>query len=139
MTTSPLDCATLDRWIADSPGNRWLGLQAQSFSGDTLQLRLPWRDEFAAADDGAHIDASVLAMAFNSACGYLIVAMTGSGGAITDLAVDMLQTAAAGEFSIVSRGLRLGRQLSSIEAELRDAQQRVIAVARCCYLMPAAF
>lgn len=137
---SALDCAALAAQIADSPSNRWLGLVPLHIGDGELHLKLKWRDEFRAAADGAaRFDAGVLAFALNAACGYLIVAQTGRGGAIADLGYDLLEAAPTAQpLIIVARLLRLGRRLSTTEAEARGSDGRLIALARCSYFMAPA-
>jgi acyl-coenzyme A thioesterase PaaI-like protein len=133
-----LDCAALNAMIADSPANNWLGLQVLRIDADELTLRLPWRESLRAAKGAARTDDSALMFALNAACGYLIVALTGRGGAIVDLRCDCFAVAPAADLQIVARLLKRGRTLSSVEAELRDSGGQRCALARCTYFMAQA-
>ena len=136
-----LDCMALNAHIAQSPSNRWLGLQALSITSDTLMLRLPWRAEFGLelglefSRDG--IDAGVLAFAMNAALGYLLLGLNGVGGAIADLRFDPLEVAPADDVLLVSRLSKLGSRLSSASVEALDREGRKLALASGGYFMAA--
>jgi acyl-coenzyme A thioesterase PaaI-like protein len=129
MSARPaLDCATLNAMIAASPGNAWLGLRALHIDERELTLQLPWREDLRAVRGAATADDGALMCALNAACGYLIA----------NLRCDRLDAAAAGDLLIVARLLKLGRTLSSVEAELRDGDGRLCVLARCSYFMAQA-
>lgn len=132
-----LDTATLDAMIRDSPANAWLGLRTLSVDQGQLVLQLPWREQFRSASD--EVDPGVLAFALNAACGYLVVALTGRGGAIADLRCDALACApAGGDFTIVATLLKHGRSLSCTQAQIQDQQGRLLMLSRCSYFMAPA-
>lgn len=133
-----LDQAALDAEIRSSPANAWLGLHTVALDDDELHLRLPWRREFADGDTISIADGALM-LALNASCGYLVVALTGRGGAIANLRCDVLERCGGpGHIDIHASALRLGRQLSSITAEAYDAEGRRLAVARCTYFLPDA-
>ncbi|WP_341917991.1 hypothetical protein [Hydrocarboniphaga effusa] len=144
-TPPRLDCAALNAHIAQSPGNRWLGLQALSITSNTLMLRLPWRAEFGTERGRDGIDAgalafamnAALAFAMNAALGYLLLGLDGVGGAIADLRFDPLEPAPVDDVLLISRLRKLGGRLSSVSVEALDRQGRKLALASGSYFMAA--
>ncbi|EIT70770.1 MULTISPECIES: PaaI family thioesterase [Hydrocarboniphaga] len=136
-TPPRLDCAALNAHIAQSPGNRWLGLQALSITSNTLMLRLPWRAELGTERGRDGIDAGALAFAMNAALGYLLLGLDGVGGAIADLRFDPLEPAPVDDVLLISRLRKLGGRLSSVSVEALDRQGRKLALASGSYFMAA--
>lgn len=133
MSPSTVSIASVDRWIAGSPFNAWMGLKALAVSEQEVELLLPWRAELEGAH--GHMHGGVLASALDAAAWLALMAVRGrAAGPTIDLRVDYHRGAPAAALRIGARVLRAGATISSVDAQARTESGALIASGRCLFL-----
>ena len=119
-----------------SPFMRFLGLQVTRAEKGTIEVRLPFREEFLRADGSDWLHGGVVSSLADIVGDYAVVTETGVGVPTIDLRVDYLRPARRGDLIAVGRTLRVGRTVSVADVEIRDASGAVVAVGRAVYASP---
>ena len=120
------------------PFNRWLGLQALSFSAEGVEIRLPWRDELLSSPEAQSMHGGVLASVIDAAGSYAVAARVGRGIPTVDLRIDYHRIARPGDYTARGRVIHLGRTLATAEAQVYDAAGTLVASGRGAYFSAVA-
>jgi uncharacterized protein (TIGR00369 family) len=122
--------------FGDSPYMRFLGLVLEKSEKGSVEIRLPFRDEFLRHDGSDWLHGGVVSALIDIAGDYAVVTEVGVGVPTIDMRVDYLRPARRGDLLAVARTLRVGRTVSVADVEVRDGQGMVIAVGRAVYASP---
>jgi uncharacterized protein (TIGR00369 family) len=117
---------------AKIPFNTWLGIDVLSASSESVELRVPWRDEFGGAPGMTH--GGILASLVDTAAFLVLLVAKGTGGPTVDLQIDFHRSTANGVLSVKSNMLKLGATISTIQVSISDEEHRLIASGRCMFL-----
>lgn len=135
MAEAPsLDFATLDGMIRDCPFHRWLGVSLKSLSTETVEILLPWREEFVSDPTARYTHGGILAALIDLAGDYAIAARCGRGVPTVDMRVDYHRTALPGPLVARASVIKLGGTLATAEAWIFDKRERIVASGRGVYL-----
>ena len=119
-----------------SPFMRFLGLELVRAEKGTVEIRLPFRDEFLRGDASDWLHGGVVSALADIAGDYAVITEVGTGVPTIDMRVDFLRPARRGDLLAVARTLRVGRTVSVADVEIRDGQGTVVAVGRAVYASP---
>jgi len=119
-----------------SPYQRWLGIELVRAEPGTVEIRLPFRDEFLRADGSDWYHGGVLAALIDIAGDYALVTQVGSGLPTIDLRIDWLKPSRRGSLTAVGRAVKVGRSICVADVEVRDQQGEVVAIGRGTYATP---
>jgi len=122
----------LDRMMATSPYIRHWGLAITSIELDakTLIMRMPWLDEVEGEDNtGYWHGGPIVSLADTAGCFAAIMLDTRNAGTVA-LNIDYVRPA-SGAFLVATAHVRkAGRAFSTVEIDITDASERLVAVAR---------
>ena len=119
-----------------SPFMRFLGLQLVRAGDGSVEIRLPFREEFLRGDGSDWLHGGVVSALADIVGDYAVITKTGAGVPTIDLRVDYLRPARRGDLVGMGRTLRVGRTVSVADVEIRDSQGTVVAVGRAVYASP---
>ena len=119
-----------------SPFMRFLGLELVRAERGTVEIRLPFREEFLRQDGSDWLHGGVVSALADIVGDYAVITEVGTGVPTIDLRVDYLRPARRGDLVGVGRTLRVGRTVSVADVEIRDASRTVVAVGRAVYASP---
>ncbi len=119
-----------------SPFMRFLGLQLVRAEEGSVEIRLPFREEFLRNDGSDWLHGGVVSALADIVGDYAVITKTQVGVPTIDLRVDYLRPARRGDLVGTGRTLRVGRTVSVADVEIRDAHGTVVAVGRAVYASP---
>lgn len=132
----PLPGFPLDKTFDHSPYMRFLGLRLVRAEKGTVEIRLPFREEFIRGDGSDWLHGGVVSALVDIVGDYAVITEVGTGVPTIDLRVDYLRPARRGDLVGVGRTVRVGRTVSVADVEIRDASGTLVAVGRGVYASP---
>jgi uncharacterized protein (TIGR00369 family) len=133
MSEGTITVEALQERISRAPYHQWLGLKVLSVAPDTVEVRATWREEWVANAERRHTHGGILAALVDLAADWALVARLGRAAPTIDMRVDYHRAAAPGDLVATGRVLKFGSQFSVCEAQVLDAQGRLIASGRGTY------
>ena len=106
---------------------------AADASAGTVEIRLPYRDEFRRAPDEAGYHGGVIATLIDLAGHAAVAVKVGRMVPTVDLRIDYLRAPAGGDLIARGRVLRAGRSIARADVEIVDSTDTVVAVGRGTY------
>ena len=119
-----------------SPFMRFLGLELVRAEKGTVEIRLPFREEFLRNDGSDWLHGGVVSALIDIAGDYAVITEVGAGVPTIDMRVDYLRPARRGDLLAVGRTVRVGRTVSIADIEVRDTDGTLVAVGRAVYASP---
>jgi len=119
-----------------SPYQRWLGIELVRAEPGTVELRLPFREEFLRADGSDWYHGGVLAALIDIAGDYALATRVGGGLPTVDLRIDWLKPSRRGDLIAIGRAVKVGRTVCFAVAEVRDEHGELVAIGRGTYATP---
>src|SRR5258706_1452198 len=116
-----------------APYHQWLGLQVLAVHDDGIDLKAAWREEWVVNPDRRYTHGGVLAALVDLAADLALVKRTGRGVPTLDLRVDYHTAALPGDLTAKGKVIRLGGQFSCAEAQVFDAEGKLLASGRGTY------
>lgn len=135
-TTTLPTVADVQARLLRAPYHQWLGLQVASVADGEITLTAKFRDEWIVNPDGGYIHGGILAALVDLGADWSLVSHTGKGVPTIDLRVDYHRPA-RGDLKVVGKVIKTGRQVSVAEANVYDAEDRLVASGRGVYATPA--
>jgi uncharacterized protein (TIGR00369 family) len=123
----------LERLITRGPYHQWLGLQVLDFGEDFVELRAIWREEWMANPERKHTHGGILAALIDLGADWALVSRMGRGVPTIDMRADYHRAAMPGDLVVKGRVIKFGSQFSVCEAQVFDADARLIASGRGTY------
>jgi uncharacterized protein (TIGR00369 family) len=112
----------------------WLGVQVLTFDKDGVEVKATWRQEWIANPNLQQTHGGILAALIDFAADFALVPHIGHMVPTIDMRVDYHRLAKPGDLTAKGRVIKLGRQFSVCEAEIRDAAGELIASGRGSYI-----
>ncbi|MBI3505690.1 MAG: PaaI family thioesterase [Proteobacteria bacterium] len=114
---------------------KFLGLQLAAYDAEaaTISLRAPWRIDFERGPGSGQWHGGVIAAILDIAGDFALIARLGRGVPTIDLRVDYLRPAIATDLVAHARALRVGRSIGTVDVELRDKTDALVATGRGTY------
>ena len=119
--------------VASRPFHQWLGLQVTALHDDGVEIMARWREEWVVNPQGRYTHGGILATLIDVAADFSLVTHTRRGVPTIDIRIDYHAPAMPGD--LVARGkiVKLGRQFSTAEASIFDANGTLLASGRGTY------
>ena len=115
------------------PYLRWLGVEVLTFEEESIEVKARWREDWVANPSLQQTHGGILAALIDFAADFALVPHLGRMVPTIDMRVDYHRLAKPGDLTVKGRVLKLGRQFSVCEAEIRDAAGELIASGRGTY------
>ncbi len=115
------------------PYLRWLGVKVLSFQDNSIEIQARWREDWVANPSLQQTHGGILAALIDFAADFALVPRLGRMVPTIDMRVDYHRLAKPGDLTVKGRVIKLGRQFSVCEAEIRDAAGELIASGRGTY------
>ena len=112
----------------------WLGVKVLAFEQSGIEVSTKWRPEWVANPNLQQTHGGILAALIDFAADFALVPHLGRMVPTIDMRVDYHRLAKPGDLTAKGRVIKLGRQFSVCEAEIRDAAGELIASGRGTYL-----
>ena len=116
-----------------SPFQNFLGLELVHADDESVVIRLPERDELHRGPKGRQFHGGVISSLIDIAGSYAVEVAVGGDAPTVDLRIDYLRPA-SGLLTATGRVVKRGRTLCVADVEIRDSEQRLIAVGRGSFL-----
>lgn len=116
------------------PYLKWLGVSVLKFEKELIEVKAAWRDEWVANPQLQQTHGGILAALIDFAADFALVPHLGRMVPTIDMRVDYHRLARPGDLTAKGRVIKLGRQFSVCEAEIRDAAGELIASGRGTYV-----
>ena len=120
--------------VERGPYLRWLGLEVMTFEESGIEVRAGWREEWVANPSLQQTHGGILAALIDFAADFALVPHLGRMVPTIDMRVDYHRLAKPGDLTVKARVIKLGRQFSVCEAEIRDAAGELVASGRGTYV-----
>ena len=131
---SSLTAAEVEALILTRPYHRWLGLKVLSLADDAIEMRATWREEWIVNPERRTTHGGVLAALVDIGGDFALVRRIGRGVPTIDLHVDYHRPAFPGDLIVRGRVIKFGRQFSVCEAQVFDADDKLLASGRGAYV-----
>jgi uncharacterized protein (TIGR00369 family) len=136
MTNVTADEVTIERaqeLIDRGAYHRWLGIKVVALQDDGIELTARWREEWVVNPERRYTHGGVLAALIDLAGDWAMVKKTGRGVPTIDMRVDYHSPAFPGDLTLRGKVVRMGSQFSCAEAQIFDAQGKLLASGRGTY------
>jgi uncharacterized protein (TIGR00369 family) len=119
--------------ITRAPYHQWLGLKVTALHDDGIELKATWREEWVVNPDRRYSHGGVLAALLDLGADWAMVKKTGRGVPTLSLRVDYHAAAMPGDLTVRGKVVHMGSQFSTAEAQVLDAQGKLLASGRGTY------
>ncbi len=120
--------------ITRGPYHQWLGLKVTALGEDSIELKATWREEWVVNPERRYTHGGIVAALVDLAADWAMVKRLGRPFPTVDLRVDYHRAAMPGDLTARGTVLRAGRQVSTCEAHIFDADGKLVASGRGTYL-----
>jgi uncharacterized protein (TIGR00369 family) len=120
--------------ITRAPYHQWLGLKVLAVDENGIEIKAAWREEWVVNLERRYTHGGVLAALVDLAADWAMVTRTGRGVPTISLHVDYHSAALPGDLVARGRVIRFGSQVSTAEAQVFDADGKLVASGRGTYL-----
>jgi uncharacterized protein (TIGR00369 family) len=119
--------------ITRAPFHQWLGLTVVAVGDDTIEIKAKWREEWVVNPERRYTHGGILAALIDLAADFAMIQRTGRGVPTIDMRVDYHRAAMPGDLTARGKVVRFGGQFTTAEAEIIDADGKLIATGRGTY------
>jgi uncharacterized protein (TIGR00369 family) len=130
------DAVTLEavqQLITRAPYHQWLGLKVLAVHDDGIEVKATWREEWVVNLERRYTHGGILAALIDLAADWALVQQTGRGVPTIDMRVDYHAAAMPGDLIARGKVVKSGRQFSTAEAQVFDAEGKLVASGRGTY------
>ena len=121
----------LEKLLLASPFHRWLGLQMVKITETEVHIRLPYKKEFAGSDEEVNIHGGVISSLIDISACFAMMNSAKRDAPNLNLEVHYTRMAAAGdELTAYAKTIKAGRTLGIADVEVRNQDDKLIAVGR---------
>jgi len=122
--------------IAETPFHQWLlpKLIAIDDQAGTVTISLVLRPEFTRLPGRPEVHGGIVAALIDITGHAAIAARLRHSVATIDMRVDYLRLAGGNELRALGKILKLGRTIGIVDIQIKDDQERVVAIGRASYL-----
>jgi uncharacterized protein (TIGR00369 family) len=115
------------------PYHQWLGITVESVGDGEIVLGAKWREEWVVNPEKRYTHGGILAALVDLTADWALVSKTGRGVPTIDLRVDYHRPAMPGDLRAVGKVIKFGSQVSVAEAQIFDADGKLLASGRGVY------
>ena len=134
--TKQLTAEEVQALIARGPYHQWLGLRVVSVGDGEIEITAKWREEWVVNPDRRYTHGGILAALVDLTADWALVSKTGRGVPTVDLRVDYHRAAMQGDLTCVGKVIKFGGTLCVSEAQIMDADGKLLASGRGVYMIP---
>jgi uncharacterized protein (TIGR00369 family) len=116
-----------------SPFQKFLGIELLHADTESVIIRLPEKPELHRGPEGGQYHGGVISSLIDIAGSYAVELAVGGDAPTVDLRIDYLRPA-SGALTATGRVIKRGRNLGVADVEVRDSDQRLVAVGRGSFL-----
>lgn len=120
--------------ISRGPYLSWLGLKVLAVGEGFIEVKATWREEWVANPRLGQTHGGILAALIDFAADFALVDAVGRPVPTINMQVDYHRLATKGDLVAKGRVIKLGKQFSVCEAQVLDADDRLIASGRGTYI-----
>ena len=120
--------------VTRAPYHKWLGLEVVALHDEGIELKAKWREEWVVNTERRYTHGGILAALIDLGADWAMVRKTGRGVPTIDMRIDFHAVALPGDLTIKGKIVRMGSQFSTAEAQIFDAQGKLLASGRGTYL-----
>jgi uncharacterized protein (TIGR00369 family) len=122
--------------IAATPFHQWLlpELLEVNDEASSVTIRLPIRPEFCRLPGRPELHGAIVAAMVDITGHAAVAAKVLHTVATVDMRVDYLRLAGGSELRALATVVKLGRTIGVVDVQIRDDQQRLVAVGRAAYV-----
>jgi uncharacterized protein (TIGR00369 family) len=131
--TEQLTLEQVNELVTRAPFHKWLGVQVTAVHDDGIEIVAKWREEWVVNLERRYTHGGILATLIDLAADWSMVRKTGRGVPTIDMRVDYHAVALPGDLTIKGKIVRMGSQFSVAEAQIFDAQGKLLASGRGTY------
>jgi len=131
MTKEQVEAALLK-----GPFHQWLGLTVEEVGEGTIRLKAKWRPEWVVNAAAGYTHGGILATLVDLTADWALVSKTGRGVPTVDLRVDYHRAAMQGDLTCIGKVIKFGGTLCVSEAQIMDADGKLLASGRGVYMIP---
>jgi len=124
-----MTCEELQRIVATSEFDRWMGLKVEALDDDELSMRLPLRNEIFGTPTVRRLHGGVTASFIDAAGCYLLISKLNKRVSTINLVIDYLRPA-QGELIATARIVKLGRQICNVAVTVSVEDGKEVATGR---------
>ena len=119
--------------ITRGPYHQWLGLKVIALHDDGIEIKATWREEWVVNPQRRYTHGGVLAALLDLGADWAMVKRLGRPVPTIDLRVDYHTAAMPGDLTVRGKVVRMGSQFSTAEAQVLDAEGKLLASGRGTY------
>ena len=125
----------LENMINGCPFHRFLNMDLINFdeTAGTVSIGLNLRPEFSRSEDSVELHGGITAALIDIAGDYAVALKTGVGVPTINLRVDYLKMGRGQRIVANATAIRVGRSIGTVDIEVIDASDAVIALGRGTY------
>jgi len=131
--TEAVTLEQVQQLITRAPYHQWLGLKVLAVHDDGIEVKATWREEWVVNLERRYTHGGILAALIDLAADWALVKQTGRGVPTIDMRVDYHAAAMPGDLIARGKVVKSGRQFSTAEAQVFDAEGKLIASGRGTY------
>ena len=124
----------LQQRLEITPFAAWLGLKLEVVDDHGITMRLQMRPELQGSPSTRALHGGVTASLIDTASSYAVMARTGRSVATVDMRIDYHRPGNSDAYRIRGFILRLGRTLTTADAQVLDNQGALVASGRAVFL-----
>jgi uncharacterized protein (TIGR00369 family) len=130
---SELTLEQVQALVTRAPFHQWLGLTVVDVTGDSIEIRAKWREEWVVNTEHGYTHGGVIAALIDLAADWAMVRQTGRGVPTIDLRVDYHRPTIRSDLVAHGKVVRAGGQFATAEARIFDRDNKLIASGRGTY------
>ena len=117
-----------------SPFLSWIGLKVRSLENDGIEATATWRPEWVANPVVGQTQGGIHAALIDFAANFALIRQMGGPVLTIDLVIDYHRVARKGDLTVRGKVIKFGRTVASSQAQVFDADGRLIASGRGAFL-----
>lgn len=133
MSEETVTIEKLQQLITRGPFNKWLNFTVLKSDDEGIEIKAAWREEWIVNPERRYTHGGILGAIVDVAADYAIAARLGRPVPTIDIRVDYHKAAMPGDLIAKARVVRMGRQYSTAEASVYDAEGALVASGRGTY------
>ena len=133
MTENIVDQEKLQERLVANKFNAWMGLKITKLDDQSIEITMNWREEMISNPKARWTHGGILGALVDVTADFMIAAKVGAPAPTVDLRTDYHRAATPGNLRAVGKIIKIGGTFSTAEAEVFDAEGKLIASGRGVY------
>ncbi|MBB43734.1 MAG: phenylacetic acid degradation protein [Rhodospirillaceae bacterium] len=133
MTENIVDQEKLQERLVANKFNAWMGLKITKLDDHSIEITMNWREEMISNPKARWTHGGILGALVDVTADFMIAAKVGAPAPTVDLRTDYHRAATPGNLRAVGKIIKIGGTFSTAEAEVFDAEGKLVASGRGVY------